>query len=261
MIENNPQFGRVPYAIVTSGALSDMKPADSRLYIAICAHAGADWKASVGVRTLARETGLKEGSVSVSAHRLQALGVLSIEWHGNGRPATYTLSTTVQRPSNGTVQRPQNGREGVTVQRPQGVTVQRRRVNRSAPTERNRRTEKRTEKSAAHSCKVTTPRPRDEIWDSVVAAFSLIVTDSSRKRIGKVVAELKAKGAAPGDVSTRLSRYRAKWPNAGATPEALAKHWEAFAESDAGGTFDPLADLPDANDPRIDEIFGGGKRV
>lgn len=48
-------------------------------------------------------------------------------------------------------------------------------------------------------------------------------------RIGKVVRDLKDADAQPHEIADRAARYRAKWPDAACTPEALAKHWFHFA--------------------------------
>lgn len=73
--------------------------------------------------------------------------------------------------------------------------------------------------------------PHGPLWDAVVRAFKLNpVTRSERSRVGRIVRDLVAKGADPGDVERRLMRYRNAWPKAADTPEALLKHWDRFAE-------------------------------
>jgi hypothetical protein len=73
-------------------------------------------------------------------------------------------------------------------------------------------------------------RKRDPIWDAVCEAFQLRpVTKRERTRVGGIVRDLKLKEAQPSDVWVRLARYRAQWPNAADTPEALLKHWDRFA--------------------------------
>lgn len=79
-------------------------------------------------------------------------------------------------------------------------------------------------------------RPPNLLWDSVCEVFKLSPkTEGERKRVGKIVRDLAEKGALPGDISPRLEKYRRQWPNAAATPEALLKHWDSFAN---GGLFD-----------------------
>lgn len=73
-------------------------------------------------------------------------------------------------------------------------------------------------------------RERDPIWDAVCEAFGLKpVTKRERTRVGGIVRDLRLKQAEPADIATRLARYRAQWPNAADTPEALLKHWDRFA--------------------------------
>lgn len=72
-------------------------------------------------------------------------------------------------------------------------------------------------------------RARNPIWDAVVEAFGLHpATKADNARMGRIVADLKAKGAMPEAVGERLARYRQTWPNMEATPEALVKHWDRF---------------------------------
>lgn len=73
-------------------------------------------------------------------------------------------------------------------------------------------------------------RPRNALWDVVCECFHLNPqTRSECSRVGKVTRDLKAKGATPGEVQARLARYRQRWPDMEATPEALLKHWDLFA--------------------------------
>jgi hypothetical protein len=73
------------------------------------------------------------------------------------------------------------------------------------------------------------PRPPDLIWDAVCAVFALApVTPTEKSRVGKIVRDLKLKGAVPADIPARLAQYRREWPKAADTPEALLKHWDRF---------------------------------
>lgn len=73
-------------------------------------------------------------------------------------------------------------------------------------------------------------RQRNLLWDAVCEVFELNpVTKSDRSRIGKVVADLKAKNATPDEIHVRFGRYVASWPSITPTPEALVKHWDTFA--------------------------------
>lgn len=81
------------------------------------------------------------------------------------------------------------------------------------------------------------PRRRDPIWDAVVEVFKLSpVTSSELRRVGRVVRDLKLKGALPEDVSERAHRYMVKWPTITLTPEALLKHWDMFADQPSGSS-------------------------
>lgn len=76
-------------------------------------------------------------------------------------------------------------------------------------------------------------RQPDPIWDEVARQwFGGTVADPDRPRVGRIVAALKAHNASPTDIARVRAAYRAKWPSAADTPEAVVKHWAAFA----GGT-------------------------
>lgn len=79
-------------------------------------------------------------------------------------------------------------------------------------------------------------RARDLVWDAVVQALGWDPkTKQESTRVGRAVREIRA--AVPDDaedeviaqaVHGRARRYRAEWPNAEFTPEALVKHWSRF---------------------------------
>lgn len=80
------------------------------------------------------------------------------------------------------------------------------------------------------------PRPPDLIWDSVCQVFSIDPqTKSEKSRVGKIVKDLKAKGATPDDIRTRHERYKLEWPGAADTPEAILKHWDRFRNAKPDG--------------------------
>jgi uncharacterized protein YdaU (DUF1376 family) len=114
------------------------------------------------------------------------------------------------------------------------------------------------------------PREPNPLWDALCAAFRLNpVAKAERSRVGRVVAALREKGAAPGDIAERMADYRRSMPRAVCTPEALLKHWDQLAAGTLA--YDPAGD-PDATGddggmpPRptgealrrmLDEAFGG----
>jgi hypothetical protein len=70
-------------------------------------------------------------------------------------------------------------------------------------------------------------RPRNEVWDCVIETFKFNpVTKNELSRIGKVVADLKEKGATPERIQKVYAHYKRKWPEIDCTPEALVKHWD-----------------------------------
>ncbi len=75
-----------------------------------------------------------------------------------------------------------------------------------------------------------TPSKRNVLWDTLCELWGLRpVTQSDKSRLGRIVRDLKLKGATPDDLRTRRERYLAAWPAAECSPEALVKHWDRFA--------------------------------
>jgi len=74
-------------------------------------------------------------------------------------------------------------------------------------------------------------RRPDPIWDKVADIwFGGEVLKPNQSRCGKVVRDLKAFKATPEEIQARVDRYRAEWPNAESTPEAIVKHWDRFSK-------------------------------
>lgn len=71
-------------------------------------------------------------------------------------------------------------------------------------------------------------RPRDETFDFLALEFQ-IDPEVQGSRIGKLSSQFKKllskTGAGTDEIKRRRANYRAKWPNAADTAEALVKHW------------------------------------
>jgi len=85
------QFGRIPYAVIDAGVLAKLKPAATKVYLVIAAHADSNWRARVGMRRIARLAGIKLGSASRSVGQLVEAGLLKASKKGNGSPMHYLL--------------------------------------------------------------------------------------------------------------------------------------------------------------------------
>ena len=73
-------------------------------------------------------------------------------------------------------------------------------------------------------------RQRDPIWDTVVDLFfGGQAAEPHRKRIGQLTRGFRDLEVTPDEIRARLERFSAKWPDITATPDALIKHWHAFA--------------------------------
>ncbi len=97
-------------------------------------------------------------------------------------------------------------------------------------------------------------RKPNPLFDAVVELFFPSLLDSKLSkpnseaitkagegaRIQRVTTMLEAKGATPDELRIRRTRYRTAWPTVTCTAEAVAKHWDEFAQdrpalSAAGG--------------------------
>ena len=70
------------------------------------------------------------------------------------------------------------------------------------------------------------PRPRDEVWDALVAVFGEPTTRSNRSLRNKIVISLKEAGADYADIIARSVTWPAHFPGATLTETALEVHWD-----------------------------------
>ena len=74
------------------------------------------------------------------------------------------------------------------------------------------------------------------IWDWIVDRFYPSgISPSDRTKIGKVVRDLRAKGATPDEMERRSKIYRKVWPAMTLTAHALEKHWDTVIEEERNG--------------------------
>ncbi len=77
---------------------------------------------------------------------------------------------------------------------------------------------------------VVKARPRDELWDAIVAEIGEPQTKSERGRTNKAVAELREAGATALEVRERAASYRRRWPSVDLTATALVSNWTTLAQ-------------------------------
>lgn len=105
-----------------------------------------------------------------------------------------------------------------------------------------------------------TQRPRDELWDALMAACQVDTTGipkSARGAYNTAVADLRQISATPAQITLRARRYRQRWPNASLTPTALARRWGELAD----GTRDSPADRTPADRPARDVLADLDRRA
>lgn len=71
-------------------------------------------------------------------------------------------------------------------------------------------------------------RPRDDVWDAMLAVCGLsgsTPTATERGKWNHAAKDLRDVGATPGEISRKARVYRRRWPNVSLTPMALAANW------------------------------------
>lgn len=74
-------------------------------------------------------------------------------------------------------------------------------------------------------------RPRDALWDSMLAACEIHEepTSSARGAYNRARKDLATAGATPEEIHRRADIHRLKWPDISITPSSLARHWAECA--------------------------------
>lgn len=87
--------------------------------------------------------------------------------------------------------------------------------------------------SPAPEATVTEIRPRDLVWDAVMAACAIdstSITKSARGAYNRAVGDLRSIEASPEEIHLRAQRHLALWPHVSLTPNSLARHWAELSE-------------------------------
>jgi hypothetical protein len=72
------------------------------------------------------------------------------------------------------------------------------------------------------------------------------ITKSANGELAKAVKDIAEVGGRASDVQTVVAGYRMRYPEAGLTPSAIAKHWASFIGSSAPTSLPPPAMLSEA---------------
>ncbi len=75
--------------------------------------------------------------------------------------------------------------------------------------------------------RVSTGRDRDYLWEAVMDACAISgpIPPSARGAYNSAVGDLRGMGVSPAEVGPRAIAYRARFPKAALTPNALVRHW------------------------------------
>ncbi|MBL1218686.1 MAG: helix-turn-helix domain-containing protein [Planctomycetes bacterium] len=247
------------HQVLTSAAISGLKRSDLLVLCRILSHLHEkSGEARPSIETLMAKTGLSRRTVQRAIKRLETADIMSIEsGKGRGNTSIYRfqipMNTDIDRnhsrgddlPANcarscdtswsdkashdgDAVSDKKGRRHDDTLRKPKG-----RHSNAERASSRRGKgvTQSGLQNGVNGGDGVIAAHRRNPIWDTVVRLFKLNpVTKSDHSRIGRVVHDLTSKRATPEEIEQRLERYRAKWPTMSATPEALVKHWDMFAE-------------------------------
>lgn len=72
-------------------------------------------------------------------------------------------------------------------------------------------------------------RPRDAVWDALIAIFPAPTNDAERGRLNQAVKLLKQSGATPQAIHAKVAAYKRTFPRAVCTPMAIANNWAMLA--------------------------------
>ena len=222
MIPAKP-FVQVPKALLKRKGLS----ATTKLvYGCIVDRMNDDGEAWAGIRKIAADVGCQPCTVLDSIARLETEGLLQVTRRPSGRSSIYRLPPG----------QPEGARKTKALGKP-GRSENHKRGDRRTRTEALGKPEpNETDPLNKTQGKRARGDSRNVIWDVVCDMFSLHpVTEDDRKRVGKVVRNLKAKGATPDEIKIRVNRYRERWPRVASTPEAVVKHWDEFSQDQPHG--------------------------
>jgi len=85
---------------------------------------------------------------------------------------------------------------------------------------------------AATPKKQESPRPKDELFETVAEVCGINLTNmtrSARGQLNRATKELRDIQATTEQIHAKAKAYRTQYPNATLTPTALTKHWSSFA--------------------------------
>lgn len=244
-----------PFAMfpLSVAARTDLTAQDKVVYCILRDILSAPWnkgRAAVGQRQLARQCGTSQGAVKRSLRNLVVQNLIVAEPCLRGCRGGYRLGT--EGPSISEAPMAQSS-EASAAQgcATGGAPVRHKRLTGAPPTAHvsdssqtstnlfpdcapadKPPAKKRTPSPKAKAPKK--PREPDPIWDAVVSLFypSLDVHKvpvGTAKVIGKAVAELRARGATPDDITTRKTRHETGWrgwPACKCTVHAIVKNWD-----------------------------------
>lgn len=270
--KDSVQFGRIPYEMICAGVTKGMSRGAARVYLAIAAHANAEWVCRLSLPRLEELTGLSRPGVIISIECLEKIGAIDVQ-RGGGRGIAnqFRVETnsqaylTLLQPKESSPLNPLDARKGQVSEPKQssfgGKTVKFRGLNSQAhltPTDKNSVEQQQQTGAAAGD---------DELNSEIIEALRAAgIGNPARSRLAGTpgvtvdlvqgeVARLDGKGKGPAilieNIHTAAAKSIAERERAGrdqadtdarrrATGEKLARR--AAADASAKEVIDSLAD-------------------
>lgn len=91
-------------------------------------------------------------------------------------------------------------------------------------------------------------RPRDELWDALVAELGEPATKNERGRRNAAVKQLREIATTSEEVRRRCRAYRRMWPDITLTDTALVSNWTTLKQADKRRSVEEIVNLPDISD-------------
>jgi hypothetical protein len=230
------RFVKVPSELLARKGLSSTA---KLVFAAITDRFGKNGQSWPGLRKISKDVGMSKPAVKRAIDELDKCGLLIVE-RGAGPHGSnlYSLPT-------GHDPLPEGGNESLLVTKRTRSRIVTSGGNESLPQVVTNRVHNQTNepdqltrpnihppKKAVCNSKAksnTKPRKPDAIWDTLTELFNIQnPTRSECSRLGRVVADLKAKNATPEDIRNVYKRCQTEWDGRAFNLEALVKWFEQF---------------------------------
>lgn len=225
-----------------------LDPSSKLVLLSLADHANDDGESWPSLERLSERTGRDRRTVQRAVAALEARGLVEREPAKGVRSTRYRLLVQGRHdttPTGGTTPpladepevAPRRLRGGTTPPGGRHHATSRDGTTPPEPSEPSTEPSGNPHASLAPLAQAPTTRPRNELWDALVACFGNVTTAPERSNRGKVVRELTTIGATADDVHARVVEHSRRGNSWQLTANALLTHW---TELDPQSTTPPL---------------------